>query len=158
MSQFEAKFENLNAIPRRKCNNYAQKVMLEVLYTSNWLSERLRFLLEPENITMQQFNILRILRCSKEPLSLIQIRERLLDKMSDTSRIIDRLIIKGLVEKTSSRTDKRLLEITITEGGRRVLENIDEKDPEFDAIVSNITEEEAKAVCTILDKMRGVLV
>ena len=75
--------------------------------------------------------------------------------MSDTSRVVDRLIIKGLVEKTLSETEKRVLEITITSKGLKILEHIDERDTDLDGIVSNITNEESIELCRILDKLRG---
>lgn len=155
MSQFESKFESLSAVPQKKYRNHSQRAMLNILYTSNWMSERIKAVLDPEGITMQQFNILRIIRGAKKPLSLIQIKESLLDKMSDTSRVVDRLIIKGLVEKTLSETDKRVLEITITSKGLKILEHIDERDTDLDGIVSNITNEESIELCRILDKLRG---
>jgi hypothetical protein len=76
-----------------------QKAMVNILYTYGWVIERIKNILSSENITHQQFNILRILRGSfPTPLSTLQIRERMLDKMSDTSRIVDRLVVKGLVK------------------------------------------------------------
>ena len=143
MSQFESKFESLSAVPQKKYRNHSQRVMLNILYTANWMSERIKKILDKEGITMQQFNILRIIRGAGKPLSLIQIKESLLDKMSDTSRVVDRLIIKGLVEKAHSESDKRLLE------------QIDTREAEMDDIVGNITDEEAVELCRILDKLRG---
>lgn len=155
MSQFESKFESLSAVPQKNYRNHSQRVMLNILYTSNWMSERIKSILDTEGITMQQFNILRIIRGAGKPLSLIQIKERLLDKMSDTSRVVDRLIIKDLVEKTHSESDKRLLEITLTEKGNKILQKVDTRETEMDDIVGNITEEESVELCRILDKLRG---
>src|SRR5690606_9214646 len=82
-----------------------QKASVNLIYTFNWLTERSRALFATEDITPQQFNILRILRGSHpNPLSTLQIRDRMLDKMSDTSRIVDRLIVKGLVKKAINKT------------------------------------------------------
>src|SRR5687767_5160630 len=92
-----------------------QKAMVNILYTYGWLLEKIKVFLARSDITHQQFNILRILRGSfPEPLSTLQIRERMLDKMSDTSRIVDRLVAKDLVKKTTCTTDKRLVDIVIT--------------------------------------------
>lgn len=79
--------------------NEFQKMGINLIYTANWLNEKIAHILANEEITQQQYNILRILRGSECPLSTLKIRERMLDKMSDTSRIVDRLIAKGLVEK-----------------------------------------------------------
>lgn len=103
---------------------------------------------------MQQFNILRILRGSEKPISTLQIRERMLDKMSDTSRIVDRLIIKGLAKKMTCKEDKRLVDVTITEKGRKVLQKIDLQDDEMKNIVSALSDKEAKTFNKLLDKIR----
>ncbi len=155
MSQFESKFESLSAVPQKKYRNHSQRVMLNILYTSNWMSERIKAVLDPEGVTMQQFNIMRIIRGAQKPLSLIQIKESLLDKMSDTSRVVDRLIIKGLVEKSQSEADRRVLEITLTKKGLKVLDDIDKRDADLDGIVNGITDEESLELCRILDKIRG---
>lgn len=79
-----------------------QKAVINLIFTSNWISEHIKEILDEHDITPQQFNILRILRGSDpQPLSTLTIRERMLDKMSDTSRIVDRLVIKGLAAKKS---------------------------------------------------------
>ena len=103
---------------------------------------------------MQQFNILRILRGSDRPLSTLQIRERMLDKMSDTSRIVDRLIRKGLVKKVTCKTDKRLVDVSITEKGKKVLRKIDQQEDEMSKIVQALSETEAKTLNKLLDKVR----
>src|SRR4051812_14374579 len=84
-----------------------QKAMLNVLFTYGWIIEQIKTFLSKEDITHQQFNILRILRGAGKPLSTLQIRERMLDKMSDTSRIVDRLVAKELVQKVTCAKDKR---------------------------------------------------
>jgi DNA-binding MarR family transcriptional regulator len=103
---------------------------------------------------MQQFNILRILRGSLIPLSTLQIRERMLDKMSDSSRIVDRLIIKGLVKKLICKTDKRLVDVTITSKGLNILEKLDVQEDKMEKIVKALTKSEAKTLNKLLDKIR----
>ena len=105
-------------IHQSKFRNVHQKAGLNLIYTYGWVMERIKELFATEDITPQQFNILRILRGSHpQPLSTLQIRERMLDKMSDTSRIVDRLIAKGLVKKAICKTDRRLVDVLITEKG-----------------------------------------
>lgn len=87
-----------------------QKLSINLIFSTNWITEKIKNILQEEDITPQQYNILRILRGSKKPLSTLQIRERMLDKMSDTSRIVERLVKKELVEKKTSNIDKRLVE------------------------------------------------
>jgi DNA-binding MarR family transcriptional regulator len=79
----------------------------------------------------------------------------MLDKMSDTSRIVDRLVIKELVIKTSCKTDKRLVDVIITDKGKKLLEKLDNRAEEMDGIVSNLSEAEAKTLNKLLDKARG---
>ena len=131
------------------------KAAVNVLYTYGWELERIQKILSKENITHQQFNILRILRGSyPTPLSTLQIRERMLDKMSDTSRIVDRLILKELATKSISSKDKRLVDVIITEKGLELLKKIDEVDI-VSQVMDHISEEEAEQLSNLLDKMRN---
>src|SRR5262249_52908419 len=107
------------------------------------------------DITQQQFNILRILRGAGTPLSTLQIRQRMLDKMSDTSRIVDRLIKKGLVKKNICKEDRRLVDVIITEKGKKLLEKIDSRNEEMDGIFKNLTATDAKTLNQLLDKLRN---
>lgn len=131
-----------------------QKAMINLVFTYNWINEQLKHVFEEEGLTMQQFNILRILRGSPTPLSTLQIRERMLDKMSDTSRIVDRLIIKELTKKIICKADKRLVDITITSKGLKVLEKLDTQEYKMENILKNLTETEAETLNTLLDKIR----
>ncbi len=132
-----------------------QKAMLNIIYSHNWLQEQSKVVFEKENITYQQYNILRILRGAKKPLSTLQIRERMLDKMSDTSRIVDRLVLKNLVLKTICPADKRLVDISITKNGLKLLEKIDKNNMIDGGFIKNITVAEAKTLNTLLDKLRN---
>jgi DNA-binding MarR family transcriptional regulator len=133
-----------------------QKAMINVLYSYGWIIEQIKNFLTKEDITHQQFNILRILRGSHpQPLSTLQIRERMLDKMSDTSRIVDRLVAKELVQKTTCAADKRLVDVLITEKGQELLHRIDGEGDFIHEIMGRLTEEEAQQVSDLLDKLRG---
>jgi DNA-binding MarR family transcriptional regulator len=79
----------------------------------------------------------------------------MLDKMSDTSRIVDRLVLKGLVDKKTCPSDKRLVDISITEEGKKVLATIDQKEKEMMAVITNLNQGEMKMLNGLLDKMRG---
>ncbi|MBG9375317.1 MarR family transcriptional regulator [Panacibacter sp. DH6] len=145
-----------DAIQQRRFRNEHLKVMVNLLYSHSWLEEKIKCFLKKQDVTMQQYNILRILRGAKHPLSTMQIRERMLDRMSDTSRIIDRMITKGIVEKKLNDADKRLVDITITQKGLAILSALDELNTELDNIVgNNISCDEAKMLNDLLDKMRG---
>ena len=134
-------------------NNY-QKATVNIIYTANWLNEQIKNYLSEDEVTPQQYNILRILRGSKKPLSTLQIRERMLDKMSDTSRIVDRLILKGWAEKTICRTDKRLVDVVITNQGLELLKNLDQKDQLIDNTLANLNDQEVELLNVLLDKIR----
>src|SRR5688572_3687481 len=144
-----------NDIHQSKFSSARQKAMINILYSYGWVLERIKESLAKEDITHQQFNILRILRGSHpKPLSTLQIRERMLDKMSDTSRIVDRLITKGLVKKTTCSKDKRLVDVTITEKGQKLLKKIDAESDHIADVMANLTENEAEILSGLLDKLR----
>lgn len=132
-----------------------QKAALNIFYTSNWLYEKLRELFMQEDLTNQQYNVLRILRGSHpQPLSTLQIRERMLDKMSDTSRIVDRLVKKALVSKNTCEKDKRLVDICITDNGLELLKKLDSIEIKIDNYLDNLSPDEAETLSTLLDKIR----
>lgn len=142
-------------IQQTKFRSPYHKASVNLIYTVSWLRDQMKFLFEAEDITPQQFNILRILRGSfPQPLSTLQIRERMLDKMSDTSRIVDRLITKGLVKKVTCKTDRRLVDVIITDKGKKILERLDLRQDEMDNVLKNLSEEDANLLSSLLDKMR----
>jgi DNA-binding MarR family transcriptional regulator len=134
--------------------NEFQKMGINLLFTANWLNEQIGKLLSEEGVTQQQYNILRILRGSTTPLSTLKIRERMLDKMSDTSRIVDRLIAKELVLKNTCEKDKRLVDITLTPKGLSLVDQLDQYNERIDALLKGINESEAQMMNQILDKIR----
>ncbi len=141
-------------IQQTNFRNEFQKMGINIIYTANWLNEKMGQILASEDITQQQYNILRILRGSDAPLSTLKIRERMLDKMSDTSRIVDRLIVKDLVEKFACVKDKRLVDITVTKKGLQLLEKLDALNEPIDSILKGVSEKEAHTINQILDKLR----
>jgi DNA-binding MarR family transcriptional regulator len=143
-------------IKQTKFRNDYQKAAINILYTYGWLAQRVKRFLKKHELTSQQYNVLRILRGSyPKPLSTLQIRERMLDKMSDSSRIVDRLVIKQLVIKKACEHDKRLVDVFISEEGLNMLAKIDGAEKDIDSHLSNITEAEALELSRILDKIRG---
>ena len=118
------------------------------------MNEKMKKVFDKEDVTAQQYNILRILRGAAKPISTLQIRERMLDKMSDTSRIVDRLVLKGLAKKNVCKDDKRLVDVSISAKGKTLLEKIDEYEKDMDAILGNLSDAEAKTLNKLLDKIR----
>jgi len=135
--------------------NEFQKAAINFIYSYNWMNEKMKLFFDKEDITPQQFNILRILRGAGKPISTLQIRQRMLDKMSDTSRIVDRLLIKELVRKDTCPNDKRLVDVSITDKGKKLLEKLDASNEEMDAIFNNFSETDARTFNALLDKLRS---
>ena len=143
-----------NEIYQQSFRNVRHKAIVNVIYTFNWLRDRMQEHMNSHDITMQQFNILRILRGANQPLSTLQIRERMLDKMSDTSRIVDRLVLKNLVEKKTCGRDKRLVDVMITEKGLEVLKEMDDQSSKMDDLMQNLSDEEVETLNALLDNVR----
>src|SRR3954469_8311382 len=144
-----------NDIKQSSFRSEHQRAIINLIFTYNWTTEHLKQIFDKHDLTMQQFNILRILRGSEIPLSTLQIRERMLDKMSDTSRIVDRLVLKELGKKEICPTDKRLVDVTITEKGKDLLKRIDAGAAINAQIMQNLSEEESEQLSALLDKMRN---
>lgn len=141
-------------INQNKFRNEHQKAIINLIYTYNWMSERMKVFFDRFSITAQQFNILRILRGAGKPISTLQIRQRMLDKMSDTSRIVDRLVLKLLVKKVICKADKRLVDISITAKGNKLLEKADKYSDEMDAVFGRLSVTEVNSLNVLLDKIR----
>lgn len=109
-------------IKTRQFRNQRQKLLLNILYTEGWLMSRQLTVLQRYDVTSQQYNILRILRGQfPRPCNVALLKERMLDKQSDVSRLVDRLVKKGLIERTVSAQDRRNLDILISEKGLELL-------------------------------------
>jgi MarR family transcriptional regulator, 2-MHQ and catechol-resistance regulon repressor len=142
-------------IQQARFRNPHQKAAVNLIYTLSWMREKIKFIFDAEDITSQQFNILRILRGSfPQPLSTLQIRARMLEKMSDTSRIVDRLITKGLVKKMPCKNDRRLVDVIISDKGKKLLERLDTRQDEIDGVLGKLSENDAHNLSDLLDKIR----
>jgi DNA-binding MarR family transcriptional regulator len=132
------------------------KAVINITYTDGWLSNVLRCKFEKHNLTQQQFNILRILRGQyPKPATVNLLKERMIDKMSDASRIVDRLVQKGLVSRCTNNKDRRAVDIRISDLGMETLNTMDKEFKTKDLLQNNLTEEEAGLLSDLLDKMRG---
>jgi DNA-binding MarR family transcriptional regulator len=141
-------------ISQTKFRDEWHKASVNIIFASNWVLEKQKKHFDRANLTPQQYNMLRILKGSQMPLSTLQIRERMLDKMSDTSRIVDRLVAKELVKKEVNKADKRLVDVTISMKGRELIEWMDNYAYEIDDVLKNLTEKEAQQLNALLDKAR----
>ncbi len=143
-------------IKASKFENIFQQSLVNIIYTFHWSNQKIKEELIPFDITQQQYNVLRIIKGQyPSPVTVNVIKSRILDKMSDASRIIDRLIQKGYVKKTTNPHDKRAVDVIIDEKGLSLLRKM-EKAIDFSKFITpNITQEEAAQLNTLLDKMRG---
>lgn len=136
--------------------NSFQEAAINIIYTSGWLANKHKDFFSQFGITAQQYNILSILR-GQQPnkISGSEIKTRMMDKNSDVSRLLDRLVLKNLIIKTQCPDDKRAADIQINRGGLDLLKRIDTQLTELDYILNKVTEIEAKQLSTLLDKLRG---
>lgn len=134
-----------------------QRLGLNLIYTFNWIKNRQKKYFDPFGITAQQYNVLRILKGQHpEAYSTSDIRDRMLDKMSDASRIVDRLLIKNLVERKTNKIDKRLVDIRISKQGLALVEKMDSTiESHVKSSFENLSVEEQTTLDNLLDKLRG---
>ena len=132
------------------------KSAVNIIYTYGWLTTQFKKRLSKHDITIQQFNILRILRGQyPNPATINLLKERMLDKMSDASRIVDRLVHKEFVTRNINHTDRRAVDIRINDKGLTMLETLDPQMTGKDFLQDNLTESEAELLSNLLDKFRG---
>jgi DNA-binding MarR family transcriptional regulator len=142
-------------IKQAKFKSPHQKAVLNLLFTANWIQNKQRELFEPYGITNQQYNILRILRGQyPKSISGAEIKSRMLDKNSDVSRLLDRLIAKNLVVKTQCPEDKRASNVSINNSGLELLQNLDTEINNLDQQLITLSKEEAIQLSSLLDKCR----
>lgn len=140
---------------QQKFRNESQKAILNILYTSYFIQDKMNMLFKQYDITRQQYNVLRILR-GQHPghASVNLIRDRMLDKMSDASRIVERLRLKELVVRKSAEKDKRAVEVTITDSGLKLLAEMQDAVDKFESLLNTLSEDETRQLNILLDKIR----
>lgn len=143
-------------IYNKKFEDNHQKVVVNLIYTYGWITNLLRLKLNKHSITLQQYNILRILRGQyPNPATVNILKERMLDKMSDASRIVERLVQKDLVKRCVSNKDRRAVDILISQKGLDILQKLDNEVSLKNLLSKNLSDEEADTLSRLLDKMRG---
>ena len=132
-----------------------EKGLINIMYTYHFLVNHLNRFFKSHDITRQQYNVLRILRGQyPKPANVNLIKERMIDKMSDASRILDRLEAKDLIDRKPSETDKRAVDVVIAEKGLNLLEKTDNVARGFGDYLGSLNEEEIKQLNALLDKIR----
>jgi len=143
-------------IKQKKFASERQKLAINILFTSSWISLMSNHLLKNYQISTEQFNVLRILRGQYPNNCSIQtILERMIDRSSNASRIVEKLRLKALVTRKECEQDRRLVDVLITTKGLDLLAEIDVSLEKWEETFRNITQEEAKELNRILDKLRG---
>ncbi|NTV45335.1 MAG: MarR family transcriptional regulator [Chlorobiales bacterium] len=143
-------------IQQKQFQSVYQKLSVNVIYTFHWLNEQFAAALKSSGITNQQYNILRILRGQHpSPCTVLLLRERMLDKQSDASRLVQRLATKGLVQSSDCTSDRRRTNVLITEKGLTLLKELDKKTDSVINDLSTLNPEEASQLSDLLDKLRG---
>lgn len=143
-------------IKQSKFKDEYHKLGVNIIYSASWMSSRHLQILKKFNISIQQFNILRILKGQHpEPATVKLLTERMIDKMSNASRLVEKLKQKGLVERTSCPKDRRRVDIAITAEGKKVVTRASKiLEKEINNSLSVLTKKEAKQLNDLLDKMR----
>lgn len=143
-------------ISQKKFKSEFQKASLNLMFTSSWLVNRHKDFFKPFGITPQQYNVLRILRGSyPNSMSTSDIKSRMLDKNSDVSRIVDRITLKAWAEKKVRLSDRRLVDVQISNEGLELLEAMDAQMDTIDQSLGQLNQEEAKKLNQLLDKVRN---
>ncbi|MFM8363408.1 MAG: MarR family winged helix-turn-helix transcriptional regulator [Haliscomenobacter sp.] len=145
------------AIQQKRFRSEYQKLVVNLLYSASWLQQFSNQLLKPYGISQEQFNILRILRgMHPEPATVKLLTERMIDKMSNASRLVEKLRVKGLVERHECPLDRRRVDVQITQKGLTLIEKASQAmDTQGDAYMSGLSLEEAAQLNELLDKLRG---
>lgn len=134
----------------------AKKVILNLMYTQSVIADKFNELLKPHDLSSEQYNVLRILRGQKGcPANMCLIQERMIAKNSNTTRLIDKLLLKELVTREVCPENRRKIEVQITEKGLELLEELDPKVLENEKTFSNnLSREEIEQLNTLLEKYR----
>jgi DNA-binding MarR family transcriptional regulator len=151
--------EQMNIEEHLKTSNLpeARKLSLSILVTAHLIDEKVASALKPFELSVQQFNVLRILRGQKgKPANLSTIQERMVSKMSNTTRLVDKLIAKDLAKRIICESNRRKVEISITENGLRLLNQVDPKvdDVEKD-LIKHLDSKDIEYMTSCLDGIRN---
>ncbi|RLD29155.1 MAG: MarR family transcriptional regulator [Bacteroidetes bacterium] len=132
--------------------NNKVKALLNIIYTANWINSQQNIFFKPYGISPQQFNILRILKGATKPLKVQTIKERMIERSPNATRLMDKLCNKELIERIACSEDRRVVHIGVTKKGLKILEDISKNMK--DDYIDNLTNEEAIKLSDLLDKIR----
>lgn len=143
-------------IKQKKFRNENEKLAVNIIFTHGWLSNHQSEIFSKFDLTGTQYNILRILRGQNpSPVSINLLKERMLDKMCDASRLVERLRKKRWVEREICEEDRRRANVRITKTGLELLDKLEEYYESFDNLFANLSDTESRQLNDLLDKLRG---
>ena len=133
------------------------KALINIIFTYNWIYEKQANVLKPYDISSQQYNILRILRGQyPNPATIKLIKGRMLDKMSDVSRLVERLKAKGLLERKECKNDRRNVDVIISQKGLDLLSELEGKIDSIHELFGVLTDSEIDQLNDCLDRIRTI--
>lgn len=144
------------AIKQKMFKTEDERLVINMVYTSGWLNAEQTRYFKQFGISPEQYNVLRILRGQQpNPASVSLIQERMLDKMSNASRLIEKLKQKEFVDRNACPNDRRQVDVVITDKGMKLLAQIDREADLMHAICKSLTQQEKETLNTLLDKFRN---
>lgn len=132
-----------------------QKALLNIVLTANELMDQMDEYLDGFGLTHKQYNVLRIVRGAKQEVSTLYIKERMLVKNADASRIVDRLVKKNFIDKCANSKDKRLVNLTLSKEGKTLLKKIDKSINIVDELLISLSQEECEQLNFLINKIRS---
>lgn len=141
---------------RHTFENDKQRFIANLVFSASWFKNKLGEFLKPFNLSLQQLNILRILKGADDWVTMSDVKDRMVEKAPNTTRLVDKMLQKELIERKRSDKDRRIVFVRISKKGKELLEEINDKQDEFNAEeIINLTEDEAKQASDLLEKMRS---
>lgn len=141
---------------KSRFDNDRHRFVTNIIFTANWVQNAFTNQLKPYGISTQQYNIMRILRGGGDWMAMTDVKSRMLEKSPNATRLADKLVSKGLIERNRSESDRRVVYVRITKSGLQIMADIEETvNPIKYAMENNITDEEARMASAVIDKFRG---
>jgi DNA-binding MarR family transcriptional regulator len=145
-------------LKQSKFTTPTSKAIVNIIYSGNWMMQQQQELLKPFGLTAQQYNVLRILRGQQNnPMTVLGITERMMDKMSNASRLVDKLLEKKLVLRRECPQDRRAVDVIILPAGLAILEEIDQVQLAWEKNFKDISTDKLDQINEILDEIRNVI-
>ena len=142
-------------IKQKAFKNRRQRLLINILFTGGWLNAIQARMLKEYGISIQQYNLMRILRGQyPQPATVNLLKERMLDKMSNASRLVERLRQNGLVERAINADDRRACDVVINDKGLALLAELDGVEQEWTNLIAHLSDQEVESLNVLLDKLR----